>query len=74
MAPREAHAAAYHLLRLFEEGKLTEAQDKFLDALVRELERRARESDTWSRCHCRMCQPADPMGGWRAGSTPADFD
>jgi len=68
MSRREAHAVVYHLYHLIETGKATEAQERFFDALVIELERRWHLESSQSRCHCRMCLPAAPMGRAR----PAD--
>lgn len=73
MGQSEAHAVAGHLLRLFENEELSGAQDRFLSALLNQLELANSELPPAMRCRCRMCAPAPPMGS-RTGADVAALE
>jgi len=61
MSDEQAHAVVYHLLRVQTEKDLTDAQDRFLDALISELVHRRKDQPSIDRCRCRVCLPAHEM-------------
>ena len=70
MTTTQVHAVVYHLLRVQTERDLTEAQDKFLDVLIKELVHRNAEASWVDRCKCMVCTPALPFGPHSSKSTP----
>lgn len=62
MTTQQRHAVVYHLLRVQTERDLTEAQDRFLDVLIKELVHENASRTVLQRCRCRVCVAAAPMG------------
>ena len=68
MTPAQRHAVVYHLLRVQTERDLTEAQDRFLEVLIKELVHENASRTALTRCRCMVCTPAAPMGRRAAGA------
>lgn len=62
MPTEQAHAVVHHLLQVQTRQDLTEAQERFLEVLVKELVHRNAAVGWQQRCRCRVCAPARAAG------------